>query len=183
MEERKIKSLVAQLVEAQMKKLELKLRHFEELEQIMDKEREALEYQRQQLILERQSFHMDQLRYLENRAKHEAHNKMIAAGTLPAGLPLGFEVTGPPQPTPQVPVPPPQADEKDRAPSPASVVRAQTPGQVPTAPPQQQYPPQFGGQPGGYPPTARQQPPFNGPPHSGYQQYPPGQGTFFSRKY
>lgn len=42
MEERKIKSLVAQLVEAQMKKLELKLRHFEELEAIMDKEREAV---------------------------------------------------------------------------------------------------------------------------------------------
>ena len=49
-EERKIKSLVALLVETQMKKLEIKLRHFEELEYIMDKEREALEYQRQQLI-------------------------------------------------------------------------------------------------------------------------------------
>ena len=33
-----------------MKKLEIKLRHFEELETIMDREREALEYQRQQLI-------------------------------------------------------------------------------------------------------------------------------------
>merc|ERR1719232_2017041 len=52
-EERKIKSLVALLVETQMKKLEIKLRHFEELEYIMDKEREALEYQRQQLIQER----------------------------------------------------------------------------------------------------------------------------------
>ncbi len=49
-EERRIKSLVAQLVETQMKKLEIKLRHFEELETIMDREREALEYQRQQLI-------------------------------------------------------------------------------------------------------------------------------------
>ncbi|EPB68268.1 synthetic lethal mutants of dpb11-1 five [Ancylostoma ceylanicum] len=39
-----------------------------------------LEYQRQQLILERQAFHMDQLRYLEQRAKHEAHSKMVAAG-------------------------------------------------------------------------------------------------------
>merc|ERR550519_3070485 len=44
-EERKIKSLVALLVETQMKKLEIKLRHFEELETIMDREREALEYQ------------------------------------------------------------------------------------------------------------------------------------------
>ncbi|CAN0014723.1 unnamed protein product [Bubo scandiacus] len=36
-EERKIKSLVALLVETQMKKLEIKLRHFEELETIMDR--------------------------------------------------------------------------------------------------------------------------------------------------
>lgn len=37
-----MKGLVAQLVETQMKKLELKLKHFEELESIMDKEREAV---------------------------------------------------------------------------------------------------------------------------------------------
>ncbi|VDN06388.1 unnamed protein product [Thelazia callipaeda] len=104
-EERRIKSLVAQLVETQMKKLEMKLRHFDELEAIMDKEREALEYQRQQLILERQSFHMDQLRYLEQRAKHEAQSKMVASGQLPPSLPPGFEVTGPPQPQQQVQVP------------------------------------------------------------------------------
>lgn len=41
-EERKIKSLVALLVETQMKKLEIKLKHFEELEAIMDREREAV---------------------------------------------------------------------------------------------------------------------------------------------
>lgn len=39
-EERRIKSLVAFLVETQMKKLEIKLRHFEELEAIMDREME-----------------------------------------------------------------------------------------------------------------------------------------------
>ncbi|KAK6109442.1 SWIRM domain family protein [Brugia pahangi] len=104
-EERRIKSLVAQLVETQMKKLEMKLRHFDELEAIMDKEREALEYQRQQLILERQSFHMDQLRYLEQRAKHEAQSKLVAGGQLPPSLPPGFEVSGPPQPQQQVQVP------------------------------------------------------------------------------
>ncbi|CAI4222736.1 unnamed protein product [Auanema sp. JU1783] len=113
-EERRIKTLVAQLVETQMKKLEMKLKHFDELEQIMDKEREALEYQRQQLILERQAFHQDQLRYLEQRAKHEAHNKLVSAGQLPHGLPPGFEVSGPPQPTPQVQVaiPPSQDNPK-----------------------------------------------------------------------
>lgn len=39
-----MKGLVAQLVETQMKKLELKLKHFEELEVIMDKERETVSY-------------------------------------------------------------------------------------------------------------------------------------------
>uniref|UniRef100_A0A8C5EF80 SWI/SNF related, matrix associated, actin dependent regulator of chromatin subfamily c member 2 n=1 Tax=Gouania willdenowi TaxID=441366 RepID=A0A8C5EF80_GOUWI len=45
-EERKIKSLVALLVETQMKKLEIKLRHFEELETIMDREKEAVSQKR-----------------------------------------------------------------------------------------------------------------------------------------
>ncbi|MEE6471458.1 hypothetical protein FKM82_009277 [Ascaphus truei] len=70
-EERKIKSLVALLVETQMKKLEIKLRHFEELETIMDREREALEYQRQQLLADRQTFHMEQLKYAEMRARQQ----------------------------------------------------------------------------------------------------------------
>lgn len=75
-EERKIKSLVALLVETQMKKLEIKLRHFEELETIMDKEREALEHQRQQLIQERQQFHLEQLRAAEFRARSAAQQQL-----------------------------------------------------------------------------------------------------------
>ncbi|XP_036411448.1 SWI/SNF complex subunit SMARCC1-like isoform X1 [Megalops cyprinoides] len=70
-EERKIKSLVALLVETQMKKLEIKLRHFEELETIMDREKEALEQQRQQLLSERQAFHMEQLKYAEMKARQQ----------------------------------------------------------------------------------------------------------------
>ncbi|XP_023930309.1 SWI/SNF complex subunit SMARCC2 [Lingula anatina] len=75
-EERKIKSLVALLVETQMKKLEIKLRHFEELESIMDREREALEYQRQQLLQERQQFHMEQLKAAEYRARQMAAQQL-----------------------------------------------------------------------------------------------------------
>ena len=41
-EECKIKSLVALLVESQMKKLEIKLRHFEELLDMLDSERQAV---------------------------------------------------------------------------------------------------------------------------------------------
>lgn len=77
-EERKIKSLVALLVETQMKKLEIKLRHFEELETTMEKEREGLEYQRQQLIQERQQFHLEQLKAAEFRARQQAHQRLAA---------------------------------------------------------------------------------------------------------
>ncbi|XP_031441946.1 SWI/SNF complex subunit SMARCC1-like isoform X2 [Clupea harengus] len=70
-EERKIKSLVALLVETQMKKLEIKLRHFEELETIMDREKEALEQQRQQLLTERQNFHQEQVKYAEMKARQQ----------------------------------------------------------------------------------------------------------------
>ncbi|XP_044765118.1 SWI/SNF complex subunit SMARCC2 [Coccinella septempunctata] len=77
-EERKIKSLVALLVETQMKKLEIKLRHFEELETTMEREREGLEYQRQQLITERQQFHLEQLKAAEFRARQQAHQRQQA---------------------------------------------------------------------------------------------------------
>ncbi|XP_054619133.1 SWI/SNF complex subunit SMARCC1b isoform X2 [Dunckerocampus dactyliophorus] len=70
-EERKIKSLVALLVETQMKKLEIKLRHFEELETIMDREKEALEQQRQQLLTERQTFHTEQLKQAEMKIRQQ----------------------------------------------------------------------------------------------------------------
>ncbi|CAL8294084.1 unnamed protein product [Merluccius merluccius] len=70
-EERKIKSLVALLVETQMKKLEIKLRHFEELETIMDREKEALEQQRQQLLSERQTFHAEQLKHAEMKVRQQ----------------------------------------------------------------------------------------------------------------
>ncbi|KAM6979699.1 LOW QUALITY PROTEIN: SWI/SNF complex subunit SMARCC2 [Aplochiton taeniatus] len=117
-EERKIKSLVALLVETQMKKLEIKLRHFEELETIMDREREALEYQRQQLLADRQSFHMEQLKYAEMRARqqhfqqiqHQQHNQtggphapQAPAGPTAAGQPVPSTPAAQPAPSPAPP--------------------------------------------------------------------------------
>uniref|UniRef100_A0A8C3T8K0 SWI/SNF related, matrix associated, actin dependent regulator of chromatin subfamily c member 2 n=1 Tax=Chelydra serpentina TaxID=8475 RepID=A0A8C3T8K0_CHESE len=87
-EERKIKSLVALLVETQMKKLEIKLRHFEELETIMDREREALEYQRQQLLADRQAFHMEQLKYAEMRARQQHFQQLHQQQPPPPPPPL-----------------------------------------------------------------------------------------------
>ncbi|XP_077599100.1 SWI/SNF complex subunit SMARCC1b isoform X1 [Stigmatopora nigra] len=82
-EERKIKSLVALLVETQMKKLEIKLRHFEELETIMDREKEALEQQRQQLLTERQTFHTEQLKQAEMKLHQQREQQ---------GQPQGFTI-------------------------------------------------------------------------------------------
>lgn len=106
-EERKIKSLVALLVETQMKKLEIKLRHFEELETTMEREREGLEYQRQQLIQERQQFHLEQLKAAEFRARQQAQQRFAseqgAASWGPAtgqAVPQQNTVPSPAPPTP-----------------------------------------------------------------------------------
>lgn len=61
-EERKIKSLVSVLIDTQLKKLDLKMKHFEELEALIDKERDIIENQRQQLLKDRQEFHMEQVK-------------------------------------------------------------------------------------------------------------------------
>uniref|UniRef100_A0A8C3QTB9 SWI/SNF related, matrix associated, actin dependent regulator of chromatin subfamily c member 1 n=1 Tax=Cyanoderma ruficeps TaxID=181631 RepID=A0A8C3QTB9_9PASS len=116
-EERKIKSLVALLVETQMKKLEIKLRHFEELETIMDREKEALEQQRQQLLTERQNFHMEQLKYAELRARQQMeqqhsqnpqqpHQHPSGPGMNPLGAPAhpGLLPHQQPPPYPMIPV-------------------------------------------------------------------------------
>jgi SWI/SNF related-matrix-associated actin-dependent regulator of chromatin subfamily C len=70
-EEKSIKSLIALLIETQMKKMDIKLRHFEELETIMDRERENLEVQRQQLLSERQKFNQAQLEFVELKHKYQ----------------------------------------------------------------------------------------------------------------
>ena len=61
-EEKKIKGLVSSLIDTQLKKLDLKMKHFEELEALIDKERDTIENQRQQLLKDRQEFHLEQVR-------------------------------------------------------------------------------------------------------------------------
>ncbi|KAM6394922.1 LOW QUALITY PROTEIN: SWI/SNF complex subunit SMARCC2 [Rhynochetos jubatus] len=132
-EERKIKSLVALLVETQMKKLEIKLRHFEELETIMDREREALEYQRQQLLADRQAFHMEQLKYAEMRARQQHFQHLQQQQQQPPPPPAPGV-----QPLPTAPLAPPLP-----APAPPAMVvpsgdavGQQLPGAPPSQPPQ-----------------------------------------------
>ncbi|KAJ7322574.1 hypothetical protein JRQ81_018861 [Phrynocephalus forsythii] len=148
-EERKIKSLVALLVETQMKKLEIKLRHFEELETIMDREKEALEQQRQQLLTERQNFHMEQLKYAELRARQQleqqqqhhqqphgqnaplSHQHLSGPGMNPLGTAshpgLMSHQQPPPYPMMHHQMPPPQPPQ----PGPGSVMAGQSlPGRI-----------------------------------------------------
>uniref|UniRef100_A0A3B4WDK4 SWI/SNF related BAF chromatin remodeling complex subunit C2 n=1 Tax=Seriola lalandi dorsalis TaxID=1841481 RepID=A0A3B4WDK4_SERLL len=146
-EERKIKSLVALLVETQMKKLEIKLRHFEELETIMDREREALEYQRQQLLADRQSFHMEQLKYAEMRARQQhfqqiqhqqhsqaggPHSNQAASGPPPQGPTASQQAPSTPAPQPAASPAPPASS----APAPESQP-AQSAHTSPPCPPSQ----------------------------------------------
>jgi hypothetical protein len=70
-----------------LKKLEIKLKHFEELEGIMDKERENLEHQRQQLLQERQQFHLEQLRAAEYRQRQLAAQNLLNEGKLKVPTP------------------------------------------------------------------------------------------------
>jgi SWI/SNF related-matrix-associated actin-dependent regulator of chromatin subfamily C len=111
-EERKIKSAVAQVVEMQIKKLEIKLRHFEELETIMDREREMLEIQRQQLLQERQQFQLEQIKTSELKHRqstnpttvHNTHNPIVHTSGKQQST---ANSPPPPQMTTNIPPPPP----------------------------------------------------------------------------
>ncbi|XP_068091403.1 SWI/SNF complex subunit SMARCC1 isoform X2 [Hyperolius riggenbachi] len=180
-EERKIKSLVALLVETQMKKLEIKLRHFEELETIMDREKEALEQQRQQLLTERQNFHMEQMKYAEMRARQQMEQQHgQAAQQLAAQAPPQHPSPGPGTPgmghiaPPSHPGmmghPPPQ--QQQQQPPPYGIHH-----QMPPAPPQPGQMPGPSAMMSGPPMPGRMMPnmhPASGPPQSGMPPMPGG---------
>lgn len=88
-EERKIRSLVAVLVDFQLKKMDLKMKQLDELETMLEKERETIENQRRQLIAERQQFHMEQIKSLEAaRARTAEMGQMRPDGEpMPSGQP------------------------------------------------------------------------------------------------
>jgi hypothetical protein len=61
----------------QIKKLEIKLRHFEELESIMDREREMIELQRQQLLQERQQYQFEQIKTSHRQTFNDQSSHII----------------------------------------------------------------------------------------------------------
>jgi len=76
-EERKIKSLVSVLIDTQLKKLGIKIQHFEELETLIDKEKEAIDNQRKQLAKEQREFQEEQVRAEKFRAGQIKVENMI----------------------------------------------------------------------------------------------------------
>jgi len=64
----------------QIKKLEIKLRHFEELESIMDREREMIELQRQQLLQERQQYQFEQIKTSHRQTFNDQSSSHIING-------------------------------------------------------------------------------------------------------
>ena len=84
--------MVAQVVELQIKKLEIKLRHFEELESIMDREREMIELQRQQLLQERQQYQFEQIKTSESKSRTTFLDKSSPSSThIPNGNETHFQ--------------------------------------------------------------------------------------------
>lgn len=76
-EERKIRSLVTVLVDIQLKKLDIKMKHFEELDAILDKEKETVDNQRKQLSKEQQEFETEQVRAANFRAGQKRVQNLI----------------------------------------------------------------------------------------------------------
>ncbi|KAG0353708.1 hypothetical protein BGZ54_002090 [Gamsiella multidivaricata] len=86
-EEREIQRLVTVVVEMQLKKLELKLQQFEELESVLDIEKRELETQRQQLYLDRLTMKKSIMSMQEKMilARQTGNPQVFASVTVPAG--------------------------------------------------------------------------------------------------
>lgn len=88
----------------QIKKLEIKLRHFEDLETIMDREREMLEIQRQQLLQERQQFQLEQIKATEFKHRQTTQPLIVHNTSNPI-----VNTHEKPQPMAHSPPPPPSS--------------------------------------------------------------------------
>eukprot|EP00041_Stephanoeca_diplocostata_P038162 m.1481305 g.1481305 ORF g.1481305 m.1481305 type:complete len:928 (+) comp25175_c0_seq2:188-2971(+) len=83
-EERRLKGLVALLVETQLEKLEIKLRQFNELEELLESERRKFEQERLELVNDRIKFEEQKRKFEEEEAKFAAELKQAGVGTAAA---------------------------------------------------------------------------------------------------
>ena len=65
-EERRIQQFVAHIVELQMKKFQMKMNYFEELESILNQQRESQAIQKEQLLQEKQNLYRERLSIQNN---------------------------------------------------------------------------------------------------------------------
>ncbi|KAF9575091.1 hypothetical protein EC968_004316 [Mortierella alpina] len=86
-EEREVQRLVSQVVESQLKKMELKLQQFEELESVLETEKRELERQRQQLYLDRLAMKKSIMAMQEKmtQARHSANPQVLSSIVVPPG--------------------------------------------------------------------------------------------------
>ncbi|KAF9435509.1 hypothetical protein BGZ76_006137 [Entomortierella beljakovae] len=98
-EEHEVKRLVTQVVEAQLKKMELKLQQFEELESVLEIEKRELERQRQQLYLDRlamkKSIMHEKMMHARQAANAQAAHAQAAAATSSAATVPSGGIGGP----------------------------------------------------------------------------------------
>ncbi|TIB93778.1 SWIRM-domain-containing protein [Wallemia mellicola] len=80
-EEKEIQSLVSKIVEAQLKKLELKTEQFEKLETMLEEEKKSLENARMQLAQERTEF-AQQVKELQKAKNDPSHTLELSDGQL-----------------------------------------------------------------------------------------------------
>ncbi|GJJ73850.1 SWI/SNF related-matrix-associated actin-dependent regulator of chromatin subfamily C [Entomortierella parvispora] len=86
-EEREVQRLVTAVVETQLKKMELKLQQFEELESVLETEKRELERQRQQLYLDRLAMKKSIMAMQEKMvlARQTANVQAVASHVVPHG--------------------------------------------------------------------------------------------------
>lgn len=78
-EEREVRRLVDTLIEAQVRKLELKMRQFEELEESLERQRALLEYQRESLVKEKLEWRRREVERMEDRREEAMEAPVLPA--------------------------------------------------------------------------------------------------------
>ncbi|CED83904.1 swi snf complex protein [Phaffia rhodozyma] len=112
-EERQLQSLVSRLVAAQLKKLELKMAHFEQLEEMVEHERRAVEVARQNVYRER-------IKVLEQTAKVKAMMEQAQGAIRAVEGQIGNERAASVNPAVRLAVNSPSFSAPPPAPAPAS---------------------------------------------------------------
>lgn len=95
LENERIRRVLMELAETQMKELEQELKHYEELESMLEKERGAYQYERQQLLIDRQAFHFEYLQFLDMNEDVDIHGNLAMFEDFPETSSLKCQIPQP----------------------------------------------------------------------------------------